>query len=298
MVAVDVTVRLPLAAPVALGEKETVKVALCPPARVRGVVIPLTLIPGPVTPTWVTDTLEAPVLVIVSESVVLLPTFTFPKLRLVGFALKAPGVTPVPDTGIDSEGLLASEEIVTVPLALPLDFGTKAIVNVVLCEAPSETGVVIPLIEKALLLTDTRDTETLEDCPFVIVTTCDLEAPTKTLPNASVAGSTASAPFPVPLSETVWAPFAASLLIDKLPLNDVAALGVKETLRVTLCPAAIEVGSDGEVKAKYLVDTDAPLMLTVAFPEFVAVRVRVLLVFGFTSPKSRLELPNTRFELC
>jgi hypothetical protein len=50
-VAFEVIVRFPLAAPVAVGANETVNVALCPPLRVKGVVIPVTLNPVPLTPT-------------------------------------------------------------------------------------------------------------------------------------------------------------------------------------------------------------------------------------------------------
>ena len=109
LLAVDVTVRFPLAEPPALGANDTVKVALCPPLSVNGVVIPLTLNPAPVTPTWVTDTLEPPVFVMVSESVPVLPTFTLPKGRLVGFALIAPAATPVPFNGIVIGEFTASE---------------------------------------------------------------------------------------------------------------------------------------------------------------------------------------------
>jgi hypothetical protein len=47
--ALDVTVTVPLAAPVAVGSKLTVSEALWPAFRVRGVVIPLTLKPAPLT---------------------------------------------------------------------------------------------------------------------------------------------------------------------------------------------------------------------------------------------------------
>ena len=62
-----------------------------------------------------------PVLVRVSVSVELAATTTFPKLKLVGAAVSAPGATPVPDSGNVSEGLDAFELMVTVPLALPVD---------------------------------------------------------------------------------------------------------------------------------------------------------------------------------
>jgi hypothetical protein len=68
----------------------------------------------------------------VSESDPVLPTFTLPKLRLVGFALREPGATPVPDTLMVRLGLTALDVMVTVPLAFPLAFGANVTVNVVL----------------------------------------------------------------------------------------------------------------------------------------------------------------------
>lgn len=51
MLAVEITVRFPLAEPAEPGANVTVNVALCPALSVAGVVIPLTLNPFPVTPT-------------------------------------------------------------------------------------------------------------------------------------------------------------------------------------------------------------------------------------------------------
>ena len=99
--------------------------------------------------------LDAPVFVMVSESDLVLPTFTLPKLRLVGFALRSPAATPVPDTAMVKLGFEASEVMVIVPFAFPLDFGANVTVNVVLWDAPTATGVDIPLIENAELSTDT-----------------------------------------------------------------------------------------------------------------------------------------------
>lgn len=81
-----------------------------------------------------------------------------------------PAATPVPDTAIVKVGLAASEVRVTVPLALPLDFGENVSVNVVLCEAFSEMGVLIPLIENALLLTESWEIDTADESALVIVT--------------------------------------------------------------------------------------------------------------------------------
>lgn len=144
-VAVEVIVMLPLTAPAALGVNETLNVALWPAPIVTGAVIPLKLNPVPLTATFDTETLDPPVFVIVSDWLCVLPTVTVPKLTLVGFAASVPGVTPVPDSPMVSDGFDASEVIVTVPLAAPADCGENATVNVVLCDAFSVKGVVIPL---------------------------------------------------------------------------------------------------------------------------------------------------------
>ena len=102
---------------------------------------------------------------------------------------------------------------------------------------------------------------------------------------------------PVPESATVCVPSEASLATESVALKFVAALGVNEMLNVTLCPAEIEIGSDGELIAKYLVENEALLTLTVLFPELLAVKVRVLVVFVVTSPKSSVALPKTRLPL-
>lgn len=60
-------------------------------------------------------------LVIVSGSDELPFTVTLPKLRFAGFAVRAPGVTPVPDSAIVSEEFDASDVIVTAPLTAPAD---------------------------------------------------------------------------------------------------------------------------------------------------------------------------------
>jgi len=81
----------------------------------------------------------------VSDWVPVLPTVTLPKLTLVGFALNVPGVTPVPDTGMVSVGLVAVDVTVTLPLTAPPEAGVNETVNVALFPAAIVTGVVIPL---------------------------------------------------------------------------------------------------------------------------------------------------------
>lgn len=85
---------------------------------------------------------------------------------------------------------------------------------------------------------------------------------------------------------------------DSVALNFAAAFGVNDMLSVILSPGAMVTGRVGEFKAKYLVEIEALLIVTAALPELVAVTFRVLVVFGLTSPKSRLALPSTRFPDC
>src|SRR3989442_1768318 len=89
------TETLPVTLPPPAGVKATIKFVDCPPSRVIGGVRPLVLKPGPETWTWEMLTLELPELVRVTVCV-LLPTVTFPKLRLVGLVVSCKvAATPV-----------------------------------------------------------------------------------------------------------------------------------------------------------------------------------------------------------
>ena len=65
--AFDVTVTLPVAAPVVVGANFTVNVVLCPAVKVKEELIPLRVNPVPLIATFETDTLDPPVFVIVPE---------------------------------------------------------------------------------------------------------------------------------------------------------------------------------------------------------------------------------------
>ncbi len=82
------TVKLPLTLPAAVGANAMFSVADCPGVKTVPEATPLALNPVPdrVTPEIVT--FELPVLLSVELSVLLLPTVTLPKLKLVGFVPK------------------------------------------------------------------------------------------------------------------------------------------------------------------------------------------------------------------
>lgn len=81
--------RLPVKLPVVVGAKVALKAALPPGAKTRGNERPLALKLPPVTSTCVTFTLPVPGFVRVTALVLLLPTTTLPKLRVVGLASRS-----------------------------------------------------------------------------------------------------------------------------------------------------------------------------------------------------------------
>ena len=110
---------------------------------------PLALKPAPVTVTPEMVTLEFPLLVNVTGNPLLAPTFTLPKLRLVGFApSRKVAATPVPLSGIvrGEPGASLTKEIE--PVTLPAVAGAKAALNVVLPPAAIVTGTVRPVMVK------------------------------------------------------------------------------------------------------------------------------------------------------
>jgi hypothetical protein len=190
-------------------------------------------------------TLEPPVLVTVSDRDCLLPTITLPKLRLVGFEPSAPGVTPVPDTGMARVGFEAFEVTVRLPLALPADCGVNVTVKVAPCPAVSVTGAVMPLRLNPVPLIPTCEIVTLEPPVFVIVSDRDVLLPTVTLPKLRLVGFDPSAPgvTPVPDNGMVRVGFEAVEVIVTLPLALAADCGANVTLKVALCPAPSVIGA-------------------------------------------------------
>jgi hypothetical protein len=78
---------LPVTLPDAAGANITFIVADPPGLRMSPVEIPFTLKPAPEIVTFEMETLEPPVFVSVTDCILLLPTFTFPKLTVEAPAL-------------------------------------------------------------------------------------------------------------------------------------------------------------------------------------------------------------------
>jgi len=113
-------VRVAEVLPDTFGAKITPNETLCPEAIVSGKEIPLNENSVPVMPAE--DTVTEPLLALkVALCFWLEPTVTFPKLMLVGLTASWPGVTVLPESGIETEGLAAFELIESAPFIVPVD---------------------------------------------------------------------------------------------------------------------------------------------------------------------------------
>jgi len=145
---------------------------------VSGRLIPLKLNPAPFGVIWEIVRTEPPVFVSVSASVVLLPVVTLPKLRLAGFAVSWPGVTPVPDSGTFRAGLDAFDVIARVPLTLLPDVGAKLTLKLTLWPTLKVIGKLKPLALKPEPVALAAEIVTLAPPEFVRVSASVWELPT------------------------------------------------------------------------------------------------------------------------
>ena len=99
---------------------------------------------------------------------------------------------------------------------------------------------------------------------------------------------------PVPDKEMSVIALEVSLPIAAVALKFPAAFGVNASVSDMLCPAATVTGRLGAVNEKYLVDTDALLMLADAFPVLLTESVSTFLPPAATLPKSNACAPNDK----
>jgi len=117
----------PVALPPIVGANTVPKVKLCPGLKVSGRLNPVILNPVPDTAACDRLTGALPVLVIVSDSVLELPTATLEKSRLESLVLNAPRLeglvelTAVAVTGTFTTGFEPSVVTATVPVEVPVD---------------------------------------------------------------------------------------------------------------------------------------------------------------------------------
>ena len=296
--ALEVTVTAPLTLPVAPGANFTVKLVLCPAVRVNEELMPLSENPDPLMATFETETLVPPVFVIVPERDWLEPTVTLPKLREVGLALSCPGVAaPVPETEIVSEGFDASEVMVTVPLADPVELGENVTFALAVAPAARIKGVAIPPTVNPEPVIPTCEMVTLAVPVFVIVEERVWLCPTVILPKLRDAGLAPRVPtafVPTPETGTVNVASEALEARVRLPFEVPDVEGANCTLKLALCPTARVAGALMPVRVYPAPLILAREILTLALPVFVTVPKIVWVLPTVTLPKLRLARLDAR----
>ena len=170
----------------------------------------------------------------VSELVV--PSFTLPKLKLVGLApSKVLAASPVPLKGIANGELGALLRRARDPAALPEDGGAKTTLNAALFPAAIVNGTFSPEVLNPAPVAAACEIVRLALPLFETVMVCELLLPITTLPNAALDGATAiCGRVPVPLNAIAMGEPGALLTIEMLPLAVPAVDGVKLAEKVAL----------------------------------------------------------------
>jgi hypothetical protein len=237
-----------------------------------GVVTPLTLNPVPFAATCETLTVPVPVLVRVACIVPLLPTLTFPKLRLSGLLLRRYD-KPSPDSATVVGEVVALLKIVTVPVAFPPTMGVKLILKDACFPASKVKGTGIEEELKPAPATVTCEMVTVPVPEFSRVRLWVLLLPRFTFPKFMEEG--------VGVSKRVWlfwprnvigmsmlGALSASLTSKRLPLKVPSELGFTVALKVVLWPAGTVRGNESPERVKPAPDLTAWEMVTSRVPGF------------------------------
>jgi hypothetical protein len=169
------------------GAKLAVKEVVCPGLRVAGTDKPVMLKPVPEALAAEIVTLELPELLSVIVCVPLLPTSTFPKLKVDGLAESA-AVMPLPVREATVGELCALLLIETLPDALPAAVGANCALKELDCPGARDNGKVNPLIPKPAPVTLPCERFRLAVPELVRVTVWAFAVPTATFPKLTLLG--------------------------------------------------------------------------------------------------------------
>jgi hypothetical protein len=151
--------------------------------------MPLTVKPAPEIFEEVMVTLALPVFVKVAGKLLVLPTFTLPKLKLETLNVNSSvPATPVPLRPITYGEFGASLDSEIEPVTAPAPVGVKTALNVALLPAGIVKGALRPLIWNPLPVTVPCEITRFAVPPFVTVIVCELLFPTVTLPKGAFDG--------------------------------------------------------------------------------------------------------------
>jgi hypothetical protein len=291
-VALLATVTAPVTSPADVGSNVMLSVAVWFGVNTNPAATPLAPNPAPVTPTLEIVTFELPLFVSVTLCAVFVPSFTLPKLKVVGLAPSDwVEATPVPLSGIASGEPAPLFTRETDPLSLPAEVGENTALNFTLAPTAIVIGAERPLVLNPVPDTLTCEIVALAVPVFIRLMVCELVLPATTLPKLTLDGADEScASIPVPLRATLSGELGALLVTVTLPLALPVAVGAKAALNVAFWPALMVSGVVIPLIAKPLPDALAAETTTLAVPEFDSVIVWDPLLPTRTLPKLTLEV--------
>ena len=285
LLALEITVKPPLTAPPTVGLKNTLNVTLSAGASVKGGLIPVRPNAEPVVFAEDSTTGAWPILVSVSASVAVLPTFTLPKLTLGRLAAIFP-TTPQPLSDTETVGLDALLLNAIAPLMYPAALGVNLIVTVIPWPELSESGNAGPVTLYTTLLETALETLTLPGPLLLRVHNNVLVWPNTTLPKAMEEGFSVKVPArPVPDKGMDTVGLLALEITVRLPLTAPLTVGVKDTLNVTLAAGASVKGGLIPVRPNAEPVVFAEDSTTGAVPILVSVSASVAVLPTATLPK-------------
>jgi hypothetical protein len=181
--------RFPLTAPATVGANCTVTGSDWFGLKDSPGEMPLTVKPAPEIFVEVMVTFALPVFVKVAGKLLVLPTFTLPKLKLETLNVKSSvPATPVPLRPIIYGEFGASLDSEIEPVTAPAPVGVKTALNVALLPAGIVRGALRPVMWNPLPVTVPCEITRFAVPPFDTVIVCELLFPTVTLPNGAFEG--------------------------------------------------------------------------------------------------------------
>ena len=218
------------------------------------------------------------------------PTLTEEKLKLVGVAVMVTvAATPEPLRPIVVGELGALLEIVTAADSVPALVGANKTLNVALCPAPSDAGVLKPLTLNPAPLSAIWPMVKVAVPVFVSVNVWDLVCPFTTLPKLKLVGDTLRPAWAaVPLNAMVSVGLEASLLTVTEPVWLPAVVGSNFAVSVAVCDAFSVAGVVNPLTEKAVPLAAMLEIFTAAFPVLVMAICLIVLLPVATVPKLTL----------
>jgi hypothetical protein len=263
----------PVVLPTLFGENVTISVVDCPGVRIVPPETPPALKPAPLTLTLEIFMLEFPVFVSVELNVLLLPSATVLKFKLLGLKVSpACAAEPVPVTPItNGEGTPFVTSLME-PLTAEAELGANTALNVTL-----EFGAIVVDVDSPVKLTPVPLAANCENVSvalplFLSVIGCEFVFPTTTFPKLTFdALADTNACRPTPLSEIAAAALSVLFPMETAPVTAPGPVGANLTATRIAFPGARVAGAESPFTVKPAPEIVAGFMATLPVPLFVRV---------------------------